>query len=417
MCHTSVSAHADASKFFQQHCAKCHGTDGTGGPARDRQIEIPNFTSTSWHQRRSDAQLQASILEGKGKEMPPWRGKLREEQVHELVAFVRAFAPAKETPKNSLLKNAPSGSFDKHYRNLEKQLQKLQKQFHETAKDSSPAPPAKPPQPSPRAVSSPQVPKTQKDLAIREVFQQQCAKCHGRDGSGGPAPPERLKTPDFTNVSWQLQRTDAQLRASILDGKGKGMPPWRGTISEEAARGLVAHIRALVPRQPEPDPGEPDSPDLTEAEPSNGFGQQLTCWLGKFHPSMVNFPIALLTAAAVAELLRLATGQPAYHSVCRFCIWFGALTAVVAGVLGWCRADFSLTDVSWVMTTHRWLGTTTATAAVLVLVLSEVTRRPGHNGLRPAFVITLFVVAGLVLATGFFGGALVFGLDHYRWPQ
>jgi hypothetical protein len=31
--------------------------------------------------------------------------------------------------------------------------------------------------------------------------------------------------------------------------------------------------------------------------------------------------------------------------------------------------------------------------------------------------VTLLVVAGLVLVTGFFGGALVFGLEHYTWPQ
>jgi hypothetical protein len=32
------------------------------------------------------------------------------------------------------------------------------------------------------------------------------------------------------------------------------------------------------------------------------------------------------------------------------------------------------------------------------------------------FRITLFGAAGVALATGFFGGALVFGLDHYAWP-
>jgi hypothetical protein len=33
------------------------------------------------------------------------------------------------------------------------------------------------------------------------------------------------------------------------------------------------------------------------------------------------------------------------------------------------------------------------------------------------FRITLLFVVVLVLVTGFFGGAIVFGLDHYGWPQ
>ena len=55
--------------------------------------EIPDFTNASWQARRADAQLLASILDGKGEDMPPQRGKIGEEQVHSLVAYVRAFAP------------------------------------------------------------------------------------------------------------------------------------------------------------------------------------------------------------------------------------------------------------------------------------------------------------------------------------
>ena len=53
------------------------------------------------------------------------------------------------------------------------------------------------------------------------------------------------------------------------------------------------------------------------------------------HVALVHFPIALLTAAAVAELLQLGTGKPAYDAVSRYCIWFGTLSAMAAGVLGW----------------------------------------------------------------------------------
>jgi hypothetical protein len=67
--------------------------------------------------------------------------------------------------------------------------------------------------------------------------------------------------------------------------------------------------------------------------------------------------------------------------------------------------------------THRWLGTTTVACAGLVLVLSEASRRPDRRRIRICFRVTLVVAAVLVAVTGFFGGAVVFGLDHYAWPQ
>jgi hypothetical protein len=65
---------------------KCHGADGTGSRARARLAEIPNFTDAEWQARRADAQLMASILDGKGEEMPPQRGKISEELARGLVA-------------------------------------------------------------------------------------------------------------------------------------------------------------------------------------------------------------------------------------------------------------------------------------------------------------------------------------------
>jgi hypothetical protein len=55
--------------------------------------------------------------------------------------------------------------------------------------------------------------------------------------------------------------------------------------------------------------------------------------------------------------------------------------------------------------------------AGLVLALCEVNRRPNRLGIRMAYRLALMAVAVLALATGFFGGAVVYGFDHYRWPQ
>src|SRR5205807_293064 len=184
------------------------------------------------------------------------------------------------------------------------------------------------------------------------------------------------------------QRSDAQLLASILEGKEPDMPSWRKKISEEQARSLVAQVRAFAPTRGTPEGASPARPngdyrgvekeqeELTPAEaakakPPRSFFAKLIRWLGKFHPLAVHFPIALLTVAAAAELLRIATGQLAFDAVSRYVVWFGTFTAVVAGVLGWFLGGFCLADASRVMVTHCWLGTATVSVAVLLLVLSE----------------------------------------------
>jgi uncharacterized membrane protein len=245
-------------------------------------------------------------------------------------------------------------------------------------------------------------------------------KCHGADGTGRPARASQPDIPDFTNASWQRRQSEARLRASILDGKGDDMPPFRRKISAEQARGLAAHVRAFGQTAGGPEQeqqGEPTADESAEkGDLPRSFAEKLIAWLGNFHPPAVHFPIALLMAAAVAELLRLVTGKSAFEPVTRFCVWFGSLTAVGAGILGWFCGGFRLADPNWVLTAHRWLGTATVACAGLVLLLFEVSRRPnGHRSHRWAR-LALLVAAVLISVTGFFGGAVVFGLDHYSWP-
>ena len=287
-----------------------------------------------------------------------------------------------------------------------------------------------------------------------ELFRKNCVECHGANGTGTPARRQSPDIPDFTSAAWQARRSNAQLLASLRDGKGADMPSWSGKFDDAQAQRLVAYVRAFSPTKKEPEEITPasfeealhslqdqyeklhrESEDLAhpppaparrteakvppvaeEAASSRTFLEKLLAWIGRFHPPAVNFPIALLATAALAELLKIGTGRPFFDAAARFCIWGGALSAVGAGLLGWCHAGVRLTDASWLLTTHRWLGTTATLSAGLLLLLSEWQRRPGTR-LRFWYCLLLFGAAGLVMVTGFFGGALVFGLDHYAWPR
>jgi mono/diheme cytochrome c family protein/uncharacterized membrane protein len=311
-------------------------------------------------------------------------------------------------------------------------MDELKKQFREAsegaAEEERPRPSETLPRPTsskPFTLSPRSAPFTSSTPAItaappgRELFQKHCAKCHGTDGTGRSMRQRNPELPNFADRAWQAQRRDAQLLASILDGKGKRMPSWREKMSEEQARSLVAYVRAFAStpdRAGQKGQDEPPPAELMEAEPAASFFDKLISWLGQFHPPAVQFPIALLTAAAVAELLRLATGNSTFEAISRYCLWFGTVTAVAAGVLGWFLAGFRLSDPSGTMMVHRWLGTSTVAGAALVLAWGEASRRAKRHRSRAWFRAALLMEAVLALVTGFFGGAVVFGLDHYAWP-
>jgi plastocyanin len=188
-----------------------------------------------------------------------------------------------------------------------------------------------------------------------------------------------------------------------------------------AASGMAGEViiqprHAASPRPPAESPEQPRHDTETAGGQPSGLAGKVIRWLGKFHPAAANFPIALLVAAAVGEILLAATGRPAFDAASRFCLWFGALAAVLTGTLGWFRGGFRAADPSWVMTVHRWLGTSTDVLAVVALVAGEACRRPGRQRARRWFRVLLVVVALMVLAAGFFGGALLYGIRHYDWP-
>ncbi len=144
---------------------------------------------------------------------------------------------------------------------------------------------------------------------------------------------------------------------------------------------------------------------------------RLLRWLGKFHPVLVHFPIALLLTAAMAELLVLMKGLSSLAIVARFCIYLGASFAVLASLLGWAAAEFARfgEEVSWVLLTHRWVGTGTAALACVTVLFAELARRKEGTRWLLWYRRALFLTAILVGVAGHFGASLIFGLGHFRW--
>jgi mono/diheme cytochrome c family protein len=76
--------------MFKSKCAACHGADGKADTTMGKALKIRDLGSQPV-QSQPDAQLTEIVTKGKNK-MPPFGEKLSNEQVTELVAYVRGLA-------------------------------------------------------------------------------------------------------------------------------------------------------------------------------------------------------------------------------------------------------------------------------------------------------------------------------------
>jgi cytochrome c6 len=81
---------ADGAGDFKAKCAMCHGADGAGSTPTGKALKVRDLGSADV-QGQSDAQLTDIVTNGKGK-MPAYKGKLTDDQIKELVAFIRSLA-------------------------------------------------------------------------------------------------------------------------------------------------------------------------------------------------------------------------------------------------------------------------------------------------------------------------------------
>ena len=135
--------------------------------------------------------------------------------------------------------------------------------------------------------------------------------------------------------------------------------------------------------------------------------------VGRFHPVIVHFPIALVMVAAWAEGVALATHDSRWRAVAVINVRAGALFAFAAAIAGWRLAATLSLDSSLLMQWHRWLG---VAATVLTAAAAVATFRTGVGSLRGLWIyrIALASAAVAVAATGHVGGLLVWGANFLR---
>jgi len=152
---------------------------------------------------------------------------------------------------------------------------------------------------------------------------------------------------------------------------------------------------------------DPHDEHAHKAEGEKGF--DLVDFLGRLHPAVVHFPVALFLVAALAEFIMIIRPSAGIGSSVRFMVWVGAAGGVAAATLGWFAGGFRLSDRSEMLGLHRWNGTGIAAAGLALALLSGA---PVNSRKRTIFRVGLGAIALAILLQGYWGGELSRGPNH-----
>ena len=93
---------AEAQTLFKQSCAMCHGADARAQTPMGKSLKIPDLHSAAV-QQKTDAELTTIISDGKGK-MPPYKAKLKPEQIKDLVTYIKSLGKEGKTGGEAMKK-------------------------------------------------------------------------------------------------------------------------------------------------------------------------------------------------------------------------------------------------------------------------------------------------------------------------
>ena len=78
---------SSAKRLFEQNCAACHGSDGTG-----QAFAFPNLVDNDWQWGKSETEIEHTLRHGRNAIMVGWQTTLGDEGVSELIEYVRSLS-------------------------------------------------------------------------------------------------------------------------------------------------------------------------------------------------------------------------------------------------------------------------------------------------------------------------------------
>jgi len=138
-------------------------------------------------------------------------------------------------------------------------------------------------------------------------------------------------------------------------------------------------------------------------------GNQRAEWvqfIGRFHPLLVHFPIALFLLVPVLEIVGRSARFEYLRLSVSFVLTLATLAATTAAILGWCLGRSGGYSGS-LITQHMWGGLLLSIVCWLCWLL-----RTQLSELGVTYAIALVLGVGLVAWTGYRGGQMSLGRNH-----
>src|SRR5438270_13578011 len=84
----------------------------------------------------------------------------------------------------------------------------------------------------------------------KEIYEKDCAKCHGADGTGKTKMGEKVGVKDYTDAKVQSEMKDAEMTKAIKEGvKEKDTDKTKmkafTDLTDDDIKGLVAYVRSF----------------------------------------------------------------------------------------------------------------------------------------------------------------------------
>lgn len=133
-------------------------------------------------------------------------------------------------------------------------------------------------------------------------------------------------------------------------------------------------------------------------------------FIGRFHPLVVHFPIALLLLVPILELAAFSHRSSYLRLSAGFVLGLATVSASLAAMLGWCLARSGGYSGS-LLQQHMWGGILLAGVCWLSWMSREHISE-ARSGLALLYAIALATGVGLVAWTGYRGGQLSLGEEH-----
>jgi len=132
--------------------------------------------------------------------------------------------------------------------------------------------------------------------------------------------------------------------------------------------------------------------------------------MANVHPLLVHFPIALLTAFLIVELLAVIFKKESLENVASWMLYLGTLGAMATVAAGWIAAESIAhgSAVHDVMETHETLGFTVLALAVVLSLWRLLAGAPVSVMGRALHLLLAFSMGGVLTAGADLGGLMVY---------